>query len=317
MDTMDRFAVAILIGLLIMVSPAVGAKYAGEPFSLGVGAGPLGMGGAVVAGPFNAASAYWNPAGLAYTFGRQILTMHAETFGSLLNHDYIGYSSNNGKARGLNSYGAYLYYLGGGGVKITGYDPVAQWPYVIREENHFDIMLGMSLAGRLRDNLSYGATAKVIYRDIAVETGYGLGLDAGVVYKVDTIITAAVAVTDLTSTFLAYSNDNTETIYPAVKPALSVRLARREVEAILTGQTILRFEGRRQTAELWQGNISADFQAGLEVSYRKAAFGRVGYDQGHFAAGLGAAFDRYLIDLAYLHHNDLDDTFRVSAGVTF
>jgi hypothetical protein len=317
LGTMERYALALVIGLLMMVSPAVGAKYAGEPFSLGVGAGPLGMGGAVVAGPFNVASAYWNPAGLAYTSGRQILTMHAETFGSLLNHDYIGYSSNNGKARGLNSYGAYLYYLGGGGVKITGYDPVAQWPYVIREENHFDLMLGMSLAGRLRDNLSYGATAKVIYRDIAVETGYGLGLDAGMVYRVDTMITAAVAITDLTSTFLAYSNDNTETIYPAVKPALSVRLARREVEAILAGQAIIRFEGRRESAELWQGNISADFQTGLEVSYRKAAFGRVGYDQGHFAAGLGAAFDRYLIDLAYLHHNELDDTFRVSAGVTF
>jgi hypothetical protein len=314
---MKRYAIAVVITLLVMVSPAVGAKYAGDPFSLGVGAGPLGMGGAVIAGPFNAASAYWNPAGLAYTTGRQILTMHAETFGSLLNHDYIGFSSNNGRTKGLNSYGAYLYYLGGGGVKITGFDPVSQWPYVIREESHYDIMLGMSLAGRLRDNISYGATAKVIYRDIAVETGYGLGLDAGMVYKVDTMITAGLTITDLTSTFLAYSNDNTETIYPAVKPALSLRLARNDVVALIAGQAIIRFEGRRQTAELWQGNISADFQSGLEVGYKRTAFGRIGYDQGQFTAGLGAAFNRYLIDLAYLHHNELDDTFRVSAGVNF
>ncbi len=314
---MKRTCLIILLGLALGVSPLNAAKYAGEPFSLGVGAGPLGMGGAVIAGPFNATSGYWNPAGLAYTSGRQIQTMHAETFGSLLNQDYVGFSSHTGRQRGLNSYGLYLYYLGGGGIKITGYDPQTQWPYVIREESHFDLMLGASLAGRYRDNLAYGLTAKVLYRDIAVETGYGLGLDAGVVYRVDTMITAAMAVTDLTSTFLAYSNDNTETIYPAVKPALSVRLARPNVALILSGQAIIRFEGRRQTAELWQGNISADFQAGAELSYKKAAFGRIGYDQGRFTAGLGAAFSRYLIDLAYLHHGQLDETFRISAGINF
>jgi len=314
---MKRTCLIFLLGLGLWAGPLTAAKYAGEPFSLGVGAGPLGMGGAVIAGPFNAASGYWNPAGLAYTSGRQIQTMHAETFGSLLNQDYVGFSSHTGRGHGLNSYGLYLYYLGGGGIKITGYDPQTQWPYVIREESHFDLMLGASLAGQYREDLSYGVTAKVLYRDIAVETGYGLGLDAGVVYRVDTMITAAMVVSDLTSTFLAYSNDNTETIYPAVKPALSVRLARPSVALMLSGQAIIRFEGRRQTAELWQGNISADFQAGAELSYKKAAFGRIGYDQGRFTAGLGAVFSRYLIDLAYLHHGQLDETFRISAGVNF
>jgi len=303
--------------LLIAAASVSATKYAGEPFSLGVGAGPLGMGGAVIAGPFNATSGYWNPAGLAFTYGRQIQTMHAETFGSLLNHDYIGFSSNNGSQNGLNSYGFYVYYLGGGGIKITGYDAEKQWPYVVREENHFDLMLGASLAGRYGENVAYGVTAKVIYRDIAVETAYGLGLDAGVVYRVDTMITAALVVTDLTSTFLAYSNDNTETILPAVKPGLSYRWMHRDVSVLLSGQSIIRFEGRKQTAELWQGEISADFQAGMEVAYKGVAFGRLGYDQDKFAAGLGAVIDRYLIDFAYLHHRDLDNTFRISAGVNF
>jgi hypothetical protein len=275
------------------------------------------MGGAVIAGPYDATSGYWNPAGLAFLRGRQIQTMHAETFGSLLNHDYIGYAVNNARATGLNSYGLYLYYLGGGGIKITGFDAADNWPYVVREDNHFDLMLGASLSGKYRPNISYGVTAKMIYRDIAVETGYGLGLDAGIIYKVDTAITAALVITDLTSTFLAYSNDNTETIYPAVKPALSYLWTRRDVAITASGQAIIRFEGRKQTAELWQKNISADFQAGLEVGYRGAAFGRIGYDQGNFTAGLGAVIKRYLIDLAYLHHSDLDETFRISAGVNF
>lgn len=308
-------AVAVLIPLFAIT--AHGTKYAGEPFSLGIGARALGMGGAVVAGPYDATSGYWNPAGLSLISGRQIQTMHAETFGSLLNHDFIGYASNNGRQSGLNSYGFNLYYLGGGGIKITGYDADQEWPYVIREENHFDLMLGASLAGRYGGKISYGVTAKLIYRDIAVETGYGLGLDAGLIYRIDTSITAALVVSDLTSTFLAYSNDNTETIYPAVKPALSYLWTRSDVSVMASGQAIFRFEGRKQTAELWQGNISADFQAGLELGYKGLAFGRVGYDQGRFTAGLGAVISRYLIDLAYLHHGDLDETFRISAGINF
>ncbi|MEZ5360639.1 MAG: PorV/PorQ family protein [Candidatus Zixiibacteriota bacterium] len=308
----------IVLIICLFGASAQATKYAGEPFSLGVGANALGMGGAVVAGPYNATAGYWNPAGLAFTApGKQLYTMHSETFGSLLNQDYIGFSSHNGRTTGLTSFGLYLYYLGGGGIKITGFDTDSQYPYVIREENHFDIQFGASLAGRARDNISYGITAKVIYRDIAVETAYGLGLDAGVVYKVDTMITAALAVTDITSTFLAYSNDNTETIYPAVKPGLSIRFARPHVSILLSGQSIIRFEGRKQNAELWQGEISADFQAGMEVAYRGVAFGRVGYDQDRLTAGLGAIINRYVIDLAYLHHNDLDETFRISAGVNF
>ena len=308
----------ILIVCLVCFAGIAGAtKYAGEPFSLGAGANALGMGGAVVAGPYNATSGYWNPAGLAFVTGKQLYTMHSETFGSLLNHDFIGFAANNGSNRGLNSFGLYLYYLGGGGIKITGFDNETQYPYVIREENHFDIMFGGSLAGRINPDISYGVTAKVIYRDIAVETAYGLGLDAGIVYKVDTIITAALNVTDLTSTFLAYSNDNTETIYPAVRPGLSLRFTHNEASIIVSGQSILRFEGRKQNAELWQGEISADFQAGMEIGYKGVAFGRLGYDQDRFTAGLGAIINKYIIDLAYLHHADLDETFRISAGINF
>lgn len=305
--------------VFLLLLPVIGqcTKYAGEPFSLGVGAEALGMGGAVLSGTYDATSGYWNPAGLALFSGRQIQTMHAETFGSLLNHDFVGFASNNGKKKGLNSYGAYLYYLGGGGINLTAFDSTTLLPYITREENHFDLMMGISLAGKFGENLAYGATAKIIYRDIAVESAYGLGLDIGLIYQVDTMITAALVITDLTSTFLAYSNDNTETILPAVKPAISYLYSRRDVSILAAGQVIFRFEGRRSGAELWQGEISADFQAGLEVGYKNIVFGRGGYDQGRFTAGMGAVIGRYLIDMAYLHHNDLDETFRISAGINF
>lgn len=314
---MKRLCLLTIVLCGFFAGAALPAKYAGEPFSMGVGARPLGMGGAVVAGPFDATSGYWNPAGLPFVYNHQIQTMHAETFGSLLNHDFIGFSSHNGRQTGLTSYGFYIYYLGGGGIKLTAFDQDTQRPYVVDEASHNDLMIGASLGGLYHRRFSYGTTFKVIYRDIAVESAWGLGLDVGAVYRITDRFSAALVVTDVTSTFLAYSNDNTESILPAVKPALSYRYDFRDLSVRVSGQSVLRFEGRRDVSELLLGDISADFQSGLEIGYRNMAFGRVGYDHTRFTAGLGAAFRSYMIDLAYLHHGDLDETFRISAGIEF
>jgi len=67
------------------------ARYAGDAFSLGVGARSLGLGGATQAGPFDGTAPYWNPAGMNHLLGRQLSAMHAETFGSLLNHDFVSF----------------------------------------------------------------------------------------------------------------------------------------------------------------------------------------------------------------------------------
>ncbi|RKX27409.1 MAG: hypothetical protein DRP47_06545, partial [Candidatus Zixiibacteriota bacterium] len=53
-----------VVFLLLISSVAQAAKYAGDAFSLGVGGRGLALGGAVIAGPFDATAAYWNPAGM-------------------------------------------------------------------------------------------------------------------------------------------------------------------------------------------------------------------------------------------------------------
>ena len=198
------------------------AKYAGDAFSLGVGGRALALGGAVTAGPFDATTAYWNPAGMNRLDGRYFVFMHAETFGSLLNHDYISYIDARGKSGSLiQAIGFYVYYLGGGGIKIT--DTLASGrPYVVREESHGDFLFSAAISGRIAGRIDFGLTAKIIYRDIGVMYCKGLTFDAGLLYQIHPNVNLGLMVTDITTGFIRYLGQepdatvNYESIYPTI-----------------------------------------------------------------------------------------------------
>jgi hypothetical protein len=310
-----------LLGVIILISllsvSAYAAKYAGEPFSLGVGARALAMGGSTIAGPFDASAGYWNPAGMNYLTGKNMVAMHSETFGSLLNHDFLGFSIRRDSSATIRAFGFYFYYLGGGGIKITDLDPATGRPYVLREESHGDFLLAGALSGKLGDRVDLGVTARIIYRDIATRSGYGLTMDAGALYQVNRYARLGLVVTDLTSGFIRFSNGTTESILPTVKPGLLLSHTLSDFTGRLAASADIRFEGRKFAAQYWSGDISIDTHYGLELAYKEMIFGRLGFDIGDFTGGVGINIKRIIVDLAYLHHSDLDDTFRISAGYSF
>ncbi|MGD8922384.1 MAG: hypothetical protein PVH24_03985 [Candidatus Zixiibacteriota bacterium] len=317
-----RLGLFILIGALCTTTGQA-AKYAGEAFSLGVGARPLALGGAAVAGPFDGTAAYWNPAGMDQLNGRYITAMHAETFGSLLNHDYVSYIDARGHENGLiQAFGFYVYYLGGGGIKITQLNQYDR-PYVVREENHGDYLFAAAVSGKISQPLDFGLTAKVIYRDIGTESGYGLTMDAGLVYRAHEHVQLGLMVTDFTTGFIRYSGKtfdsgaNTESIYPTVKPGFMLEYSYRDFTGRFVGSGDIKFEGIKSAAQYWSGPVSLDTHWGWEIGYREMVFGRAGFDIGRFTAGGGVNIKHITVDFAYLHHDDLDETFRVSAGFRF
>ncbi len=304
--------------LLFLIAPVYGAKYAGEPFSLGVGGRGLALGGAVIAGPFDGTAGYWNAAGLNYLSGHNITAMHAETFGSLLNHDFVSYAYNRNESNSMfKSYGFYFYYLGGGGIKITDLDPNSGRPYVLREESHGDYMLGGSLSGKIRNKIDIGMTVRIIIRDIPSADGYGLTADVGALYEPYDFARIGLVVTDITSGFIRYANGTTESILPTVKPGLMLKHVIKDFTGRLVMSGDIKFEGIRYAAQYWTGDISLDTHFGFEGSYREMIFGRLGFDIGNFTGGVGVDINRIKIDLAYLHNPDLDETFRVSAAYSF
>ncbi|MFQ5453412.1 MAG: hypothetical protein ACE5D6_04415, partial [Candidatus Zixiibacteriota bacterium] len=64
-------------------------------------------------------------------------------------------------------------------------------------------------------------------------------------------------------------------------------------------------------------SISLDTHYGWELAYREMVFGRAGFDIGRLTAGGGVNIKNITLDFAYLHHDDLDETYRVSAGYRF
>jgi hypothetical protein len=78
------------IALLLLVSPALAAKYAGEFLEIGVGARAVGMGGAVTAYINDASGFFWNPAGIGYVEGLQVSGMYADLWEGLANYSVVG-----------------------------------------------------------------------------------------------------------------------------------------------------------------------------------------------------------------------------------
>lgn len=301
----------IFLFALIFISPAIAEKYAGEFLYLGVGGRPLAMGGAYIAADGDIFSGYYNPAGLVDITGYQAAFMHSETFGSLLNHEYLSLAKNqyNGVASIAFSH------LGGGGILVTGEDHGRF--YIIEEESHADYVFNFAYGRKQSKRIDWGVSAKVIYRKIVDYSARGIGLDAGMRYRIRDDIVAAAVVQDLTGTVLSYSYGNKETINPTLKLGMGFNREVGEFKGTLLTDADVRFEGRETTAQFNQSWISADTHIGFELLYHDAISARIGSDIGNLTTGVGLKLGRFDVDLALFDHPDLDTSYRGSLIVNW
>lgn len=341
---------AAVAGLLWPTSSSA-TKYAGAFMADGGGARALGMGSAFVAVADDASAAFFNPAGLVDATDPELLLMHSERFGDLVDRDYASYVhplSGEGWAGGafavsvihlavddipITSQLSDVLDTDGSGVveddEVLGLLDPAIYDQ-IKFETDRELALLLSYARRA-GAWQLGGNLKFIRQSVADYSSFGVGIDLGLLRR-DWIgrLDFGIKLQDATNTYLSWDTGRNETIAPVFVPGISYDWLFESLHLGLTaaGAFEVHFDDRTgDVDQIEMGNTTANVRLGIEATLARRAqlrFGSHGNADGSFQArnltwGLGLAFDRFRVDYAYAGDVlDIDEnTHRVSLGVHF
>lgn len=323
---MKRFATLALCCTCALTSSthAQTSHYAGDPLLLGAGARALGMGSAYVALSFDATAIYWNPAGLApegYNSGlgnsspppkREIHVQHAEQFGGSVNHDIFALRLPIRKG----GMGLGIVRAGVDGIALTGLEdpdrPIGpdNRPVIIDKIGTADYVFRTAYGRHITDKLRLGAGIKMIRRDLSVGIGSGFGLDIGMLYLPTSTFRIGATIRDLTKTRIAFPDGIEDRISPSL--LIGTAIQRRVPGGDITAGFSTHLNDKKSTLEK-----TRSIQLGIEYRLQHRLAFRLGYKDGHFTAGTGLRLRRFGLDLAFMEHDQLDSTYRISAALFF
>ncbi len=292
------------------------AKFAGEFLHLGSGARALGMGGAFVAVSDDATAGTWNPAGLTRIRGREVHAQHAELFGGLVAHDQVNFGTT---VQDVGSVGFSLLRVGVDNIPITVLEdpnrPIGSdnRPVRVGDVSSADYAVHLSYAHPIRKLFAIGGSVKLIRRKTGSGTGFGYGLDLGFLGEVTPGLTVGLVVRDLTESRITYSSAATDKINPTALIGAAYTYHPTFVKGRIMGSF---------SASIGRDAVSIEdgrrFNFGIEYSYRELVSLRLGAQERRFTAGGGVRFyRRFGVDLAFLSHGDLNNSYRVSATAQF
>jgi len=334
------------LSAILNFGEAAATKYAGAFMENGGGARALGMGGAFTAVADDPSTTFWNPAGLASATDNELLLMHSERFGDLVDRDFVAYTQPvnwalfGGPSAGI---GISVIRLGVDNIPFTDHlhDQL--------DTNGDDIVDDQEIAGLLdlQDEIRYksdqefalmfsygeqvgswqlGGSLKFVRQSVGSYSSLGVGADiAALRPRIWRNLDFGIKFQDLTTTYLSWSTGHNELITPAIVPGLAWRQPLTDWNMSLTLAASLegRFDNRKSADQYWIGSTSANSHLGLEVGFAERVFLRGGFDSGwkaeNITAGAGFRAGPLTIDYAYAGDSlDIDEvTHRISLSVRF
>ncbi len=303
--------------LLLTFSTVLGdviARYSGSFMDGGGDARSLAMGGAYTAASGDGWSIFWNPAGLAGVTTPQAGLMHSERFSGVIDYDAAAVALP--QADGSVISGG-LIRLGVNGIPFTRLEN--EYPGAIPSEdnrveiskyvNEGEYALFASKASTYK-HWSWGIAPKLIFKHIGSEhQGFGLGIDAGVRCRIfrEIPLTAGLAVHDFLGTPLIWDTGRKEIIISTLRFGLSGEISVKSLEAVFN--PVFDVAYRLENAG---GSNALSLHYGLEYLIRNRVALRIGSDNDRLAFGGGLVLKPVSIDYAYIEHDELGDTHRVS-----
>ncbi len=298
---------------------------------IGVGAKSAALGGAYVALAQDAASLFWNPAGIASLPHQSVYFAHTPWRASI----QLNSAAYALRVKDLGSFGAAVTVLSMDRMEVTTeYAPEGTGEFFDAQ----DLMMSLSFARPLNDRFNVGLTAKYIQQKIWNESASGVAFDVGTQYRL--WFNNAVIGMSLTNfggdirfdgRDLSYRFD-TDTGLPDNRLAPS-KLETEAYPLPLHFQVGLALDVMRSgnfawrlTADVTHPNDNSErVNFGSEVALFERAFLRGGYrynyDDEDVSLGFGLAWPvtngNLAIDYAYSRHDLLADVHRFAVGLSF
>jgi len=268
----------------------------------GVGARPLGMGGAFTAIADNADAPYWNPAGLAYIHDQEINTMQTR-LSTDADHYYISYV----KPLGKGTLGVSWIQVGVGAITQTS-ATLDAWNEVqnLNVFSYFSNAFLFSYGLPLNPNISVGMTAKYLTSDMFQIQGgqaYGYSLTPAVLIELRNKLRIGLKIDEI----INEQSWGTGTI-EKVPAKARLGVAYTEPRGLLAGSTFALDLGQTMDS-----TYSTEISAGYEWAKDGLAL-RAGYADASLTAGVGFKSGVAQIDYAYVQQASLsrDNVHRIS-----
>jgi hypothetical protein len=327
---MKRIGMIALMSAVMTTSAAASTgfgKYAGEFIAIGVGGRALGLGGAYAALATDVTAGYWNPAGLSHLNYPQLMLMHDEQFGNLVNYDYGAVALPVGRTTSL---GLSVIRLGvddipdtrnagvdeNGNVVVDPSDLSRIDPSLVSYFNAADWAFYFTYSQKESEVFSYGANVKFIRRELGQNSATGVGFDVGIRFVPFDDAVIGVNLQDITTTLLAWDTGTNELISPTMKVGTAYGIDAFDGRFTPAVDFDVRFEDRQYASTANLGPVSFDVHTGLEFQYRGVLALRAGYsDIKQITFGGGLQLPKLAIDYTFAkfdNTNQLGNTHRIS-----
>ena len=279
--------------LLLATAAAVTAGDAGResPFTVGVGARALGLGGGFTSVADDAATIYYNPAGLTRLDYQEVTAMHM----SLLEGTIYDYAAWVYPTVSRGGFGLGVMRLGTG-------DIVRREEFI--ETGTFDYVQSqilLSYGRRFHPHFAAGASLKVVYQTLDVYSNWGVGADLGLLARPHEQVSVGMVLRDVVPAGLTL-NQEEETAPLSVAGGMSVSGLRiRDDIAGLISFELEQIEDR-----------AVRVHTGGELLFAGAYAVRAGWDRDQLAFGAGFRRGRFQVDYTYKLMDYIPDSHRFS-----